>query len=59
MKIRIEQLNNELSQIDKRKKALQEAIEALQKVCNHKFEPSGHSHKKHEKCSECGLEITS
>lgn len=58
MKNLIEQLNNELSKIDKRKKALQEAIEALQNICDHKFEPAGHSHKKHEKCTECGLEIT-
>lgn len=58
MKNLIEQLNDELSKIDKRKKDLQQAIEALQKICNHKFEPAGHSHKKHEKCTECGLEIT-
>lgn len=59
MKETIKVLRDELSKIDKRKKDLQAAIEALQKVCNHKFEPNGHSHKKHEKCSECGLEITS
>lgn len=58
MKELIKQLQSELSQIDSRKKALQHAIEALQNICDHKFEPAGHTHKKHEKCSECGLEIS-
>lgn len=58
MKNLIEILSNELSQIDSRKKDLQAAITALQKICDHNFMPNGNSHKKHEKCSECGMEIS-
>ena len=58
MKELIKKLQTEMDQIDQRKKNLQKAIVALQDLCDHQFEHIGHSHKKHEKCTECGMEIT-
>ncbi len=58
MKETINKLMSELKEIENRKKDLERAIEALQLVCDHKFEPYGHTHKEIEKCSECGMEIT-
>ena len=58
MKETIKKLQAQLDQIDQRKKDLQRAIDSLQKLCDHKFEPAGHTHKTHEKCTECGMEIT-
>ena len=58
MKETIKKLQAQLDQIDQRKNKLQKAIVALQDLCDHKFEPAGNAHKKHEKCTECGLEIT-
>lgn len=58
MKETIAKINQELKQISQRKKDLENAIEALQKICNHQFEPYAKTHKKIEKCCECGLEIS-
>ncbi len=58
MKQLIIKLNQELNQINQRKKDLENAIAALQDVCDHKFEAAGHTHKEVEECSKCGLRIT-
>lgn len=58
MKKIIEKLNKELDQIDQRKKDLQKAIESIQRICDHKFEPHAFTHKEIEKCSECGMTVT-
>jgi hypothetical protein len=58
MKQIIAKINQELQQITQRKKDLENAITALQKICHHQFEPAGHTHHKIEKCSECGMEIS-
>ena len=58
MKKLAEKLAKELEQIDQRKKDLQKALEAIQKVCDHNFEPYASTHKEIEKCTECGLTIT-
>ena len=58
MKELIKQLQKEINTIDQRKKDLQDAIEGLRKICDHKFEPAGNTHVRHEKCSECGMEIS-
>ena len=58
MKQLIEKLNRELQEINQRKKDLEMAIHALQKICNHNWEAAGNTHKEIEKCSECGLKIT-
>jgi prefoldin subunit 5 len=58
MKQLIEKLNQELQEINQRKKDLGTAIQALQKICNHNFELAANTHKQREKCSECGEEIS-
>ena len=59
MKQLIIKLNQELNQINQRKKDLETAIHALQKICNHNWESVGNTHKELEECSECGLTVTS
>lgn len=54
----VEKLSKELHSIDQRKRDLQKALEAVQKVCDHNFIPHASTHKEIEKCTECGLEIT-
>ena len=58
MKQLIEKLNQELQELNQRKKDLETAIQALQKICNHNFEPAANTHKQMEICSECGEKIT-
>ena len=58
MKQLIEKLNRELHEINHRKKDLETAIQALQKICNHNWEAAGNTHKEREICSECGEEIS-
>lgn len=58
MKGTIKKLEFELALIDQRKKDIQKAIDALQKICNHNWEAAGHTHKEIEKCSECGLMVS-
>ncbi len=58
MKQLIEKLNQELQEINQRKKDLETAIQALQKICKHNWEAADNTHKQRERCSKCRLETS-
>jgi|CXWK01.1.fsa_nt_gi acetylglutamate kinase len=53
----IKNLFKDKETFEKKIEKIDEAIEALQELCEHKWISDGHdSHKNYKKCSICGLE---
>jgi hypothetical protein len=53
----INKLLNDREQHNQKIKDIDKAIEAIQKLCSHNYEETGHDHNyKYFKCIECGHE---
>ena len=53
----VDDLEYRKSELNDQRKKNEEAISALQAVCEHEFVPGGRdSHNSYEKCKYCGLE---